>query len=180
MASKYVSLYSHGLKKANIERAFPKEGPFGFLNRSYSVSLLTAKVPTLLPLSAEKTTCTEKISLFPHPGANEIGTSTERVDEGAIGPTGTGIGSRTLALQPWLPILGTIVKLFSSVCVAAELPPLASVTCHRRRPAGPALRVTAALRSGLPTIGATVMLSSPGANPPALGLPNEIVLTPAW
>ena len=97
MASKYVSLYSHGLKKANIERAFPKEGPFGFLNRSYSVSLLTAKVPTLLPLSAEKTTCTEKISLFPHPGANEIGTSTERVDEGAIGPTGSGIGSRTLA-----------------------------------------------------------------------------------
>ena len=145
MASKYVSLYSHGLKKANIERAFPKEGPFGFLNRSYSVSLLTAKVPTLLPLSAEKTTCTEKISLFPHPGANEIGTSTERVDEGAIGPTGSGIGSRTLALQPWLPILETIVKLFSSVCVAAELPPLASVTCHRRRPADPAWWVAAAI-----------------------------------
>src|SRR6202007_53008 len=114
----------------------------------------------------------ENTSLFPHPGENEIGTSPERVDEGAIGPTGSGIGSRTLALQPWLPVLGTIVKLFSSVCVAAELPPLARVPCHRRRPPGPVLRVIAALRSGVPTMGATVMLSSPGANPPALGLPN--------
>src|ERR1700741_4390936 len=35
-------------------------------------------------------------------------------------------------------------------------------------------------QSGVLTIGATVMLSSPGANPPAFGLPNEIVLTPAW
>jgi len=89
-------------------------------------------------LPAEKTACTEKVSLFPHPGANEIGTSTERVDEEAIGATGSGIGSRTLALQPWLPVLGTIVKLFSSVCVAAELPPLASVTCTG---AGPRVRL---------------------------------------
>ena len=103
--------------------------------------MLAAKVPTPLPLPAEKTPCTEKVSLFPQPGANETGTSTERVDEGAIGPTGGCIVSRTLALQPWLPILGTMVKLFGSVCVAAELPPLAS----RRRPAGPALRVTAAI-----------------------------------
>jgi hypothetical protein len=67
-----------------------------------------------------------------------------------ICPTGSGICSGTLALQRWLPVLGTIVKLFSSVCVAAELPPLASVTCHRRRSAGPALRVTAALSPECP------------------------------
>src|ERR1700760_3939514 len=167
-------------RPGNTKGPSQKKALLAFLVRSYSVSLLRAKVPTSLPLPAEKTACTEKVSLLPHPGANEIGTSIERVDEGAIGPTGSGIGRRTLALQPWLPVLGTIVKVFSSVCVAAELPPLVSVTCHRRRFAGPALRVTAALRSGVPTIGATVMLSSPGANPPALGLPNEIVLTPAW
>lgn len=122
-----------------------KKALSAFLINSYSVSLLTAKVPTLLPLSAEKTACIEKVSLFPHPGANEIGTSTERVDEGAIGPTGSGIDSRTLALHPWFPILETIVKLFSSVCVVAELPPLDSATCHRRRPADPALWIAAAI-----------------------------------
>jgi hypothetical protein len=91
-------------------------------NRFYSA--LDTKVPTPLPLPAEKTACTGKVSLC---------------------PTGSGVCSRTLALQPWLPVLGTIVKLFSSVCVAAELPLLASVTCRRRRPADPASRVTAAL-----------------------------------
>jgi hypothetical protein len=101
-------------------------------------------------LSAEKTTCTEKVSLFPHPGANEIGTSTERVDEGAIGPTAGGIGSRTLALHLWLPALGTIVKLFSSVCLVAELAPLASVNYHSRRSAVPILWVTAALSAECP------------------------------
>jgi hypothetical protein len=129
----------------NTKGPSQKKALSAFLATSYSVSLLRAKVPTSLPLPAEKTACTEKVSLSPHSGVNEIGTSTERIDEGAIGPTGSGIGSRTLALQPWLPILETIVKLFSSVCVAAELPPLASVTCHRRRPADPAWWVAAAI-----------------------------------
>ncbi|HXP09283.1 MAG TPA: hypothetical protein VN828_12340, partial [Acidobacteriaceae bacterium] len=127
--------------------------------------MLTAKVPTPLPLSAEKTLAPKRYRSF-RTGTNEIGTSTGRVDEGAIGSTGRGIGSRTLALQPWLPVLGAIVKPFSSVCVVALL---ANVTCRKRRPGGSGF-VGSRRNHGVPTIGATVMLSSPGANPPAFGL----------
>lgn len=119
-----------------------KKALSAFLIRSYSV-----RCSPLRCLHCFR--CLQRRPLAPEryrssrPRANEIGTSTERVDEGAIGPTGSGIGSRTLALHPWRPYWEQ--SLFSSVCVAAELPPLASVTCHRRRPADPALWVAAAI-----------------------------------
>jgi hypothetical protein len=89
---------SASLKKLSTKGPSQKKALSAFLGRSYSISLLPAKVPMPLPLPAENTACTEKVSFFPHPRMNETGTSTERVDEGAIGPTGGGIGSRTLAL----------------------------------------------------------------------------------
>src|SRR5258705_11201296 len=109
-----------------------------------------------------------------------MGRSTLGVAPLGIVPNGSGVGRTSFAWQPPPSIVGTKVKLFRRPRCAAAFPALVKESCQMRSRSGPVFRVIAAVRWEEPTIGPTVMLSSPGAKPPALGLVITILLAPEF